>query len=89
MKKGNITIVSFPSDAWIGATRESNIEAYVWGDSGEFVNDTYHDWNPGEPSFGNDNCSYVNQNGKWDDNPCNTKRRYICVLNKVLNETIF
>ena len=40
---------------------------------------SYTNWNAGEPNnWSNEDCVMVYWNGKWNDEACTTKNRYVC-----------
>ncbi|XP_069119234.1 lectin BRA-3-like [Argopecten irradians] len=71
-------------DYYIGATDREWEGHFVWENSGESLDDTYTNWNEGEPNQHLDtpeNCAEMKiSNGKWNDIPCDIVMRYVCKL---------
>ena len=67
-------------DRWIGGNDEVQEGNYVWSDGSSF---SYENWRSGEPNndgHGSDpeNCAEIEDDGRWDDQPCDKTKRYIC-----------
>ena len=66
-------------DRWIGGNDEVQ-ENYILSDGSSF---SYENWRSGEPNndgHGDDpeNCAEIEDDGRWDDQPCDKTKRYIC-----------
>ena len=66
--------------AWHGYSDQSHEGNWQWVNPAGHCK-KYKQWNRGEPNGGRrENCGmmYKNNNGNWNDAPCNAKLAYIC-----------
>jgi len=67
---------------WIGLT-DRNTGYFVWIDQSDYV---YTNWQPGEPSGGNENCVEMritgNVHGEWNDLDCAQQIPFVCSTRK-------
>lgn len=66
------------SDTWIGLNDRSTKGQYKWSINSRPLRG-YKNWDPRNPDFENDDdCVYMQRNGKWGRNYCNEYLSFIC-----------
>jgi hypothetical protein len=67
-------------ERWIGANDFATEDNYAWTDATSFG---FDNWRSGEPNNnghngGEEDCAEIEHDGRWDDQPCDKTKRYIC-----------
>jgi cysteine-rich repeat protein len=63
------------NERWIGAGDAAVEGSFEWI-SGEPW--SYTNWRNGEPSGGGEDCVEIENDGQWDDQPCDDQKWYVC-----------
>ena len=64
---------------WIGIHDITNEGKFTYDSNGETIG--YDNWSDNEPNnFGNvgEDCAEMNENGEWNDLPCNSEKPFLC-----------
>ena len=66
------------NSVWIGGTDAASEGAWVWSPSNTPV--SYTNWMAGEPNnyAGGEDCMQFYTDGKWNDDGCTKKKKYVC-----------
>jgi len=75
------------TNVWIGLDDMENEGTFVWSDGTPFCDcGGYNNWNEGEPNDlgGNEDCTHLLPNGRWNDLNCNKKIQYVCEVGQAL-----
>ena len=70
--------------AWIGYTDKTSEGTWKWVDNGLTApSSSYANWKISEPRNDDKDCAWIDENGSWNDDTCNKKKRpYICRFSK-------
>eukprot|EP00092_Neocalanus_flemingeri_P056901 GFUD01067515.1.p1 GENE.GFUD01067515.1~~GFUD01067515.1.p1 ORF type:complete len:229 (+),score=46.25 GFUD01067515.1:42-728(+) len=60
---------------WLGLNDIEKEGTWIWEQSQRGVNDGFSNWHAGEPSGGNENCGATWTGNKWNDYPCDNKKK--------------
>ncbi|XP_052000744.1 C-type mannose receptor 2 [Xyrauchen texanus] len=73
------TITDVSHDVYIGLHR-SQVFRWHWSLPDSFYNeDTFQNWKNGQPDiYNNEGCAVMQNNGKWFNDSCDTKRQFVC-----------
>ena len=80
MTNGNLIVLAYNVDCWIGLTDEGHEGSWIWVSTGEEA--VYTNWMPGQPNnyAGAANWARIYQgaNGQWNDHNVNIRNSFIC-----------
>lgn len=68
------------AERWIGGADMTVEDNYTWTDGSVFA---FENWRSGEPNNngyngGEEDCAEMEDDGRWDDQPCEKAKRYVC-----------
>ncbi|MFP6686071.1 MAG: lectin-like protein [Polyangiaceae bacterium] len=68
------------AERWIGGADIAVEDNYTWTDGSIFA---FENWRSGEPNNngyngGEEDCAEMEHDGRWDDQPCEKTKRYVC-----------
>ncbi|KAI8510957.1 hypothetical protein Bbelb_118730 [Branchiostoma belcheri] len=76
---------------WIGLTDAESEGQWIFADGQTLASSGYANWAPGEPNhfYPNENCAEIYVSGRWNDDPCNRAKGFICQVALGTGQTVY